>query len=103
VSNGCVVFVPMTKSVQAIYDAVRDTLDDDAAGALVEYGLLIALIALVGIVAMKRLDTRLTSEFSKTSKDFRLRLVPLPIGPGLSAAFRRFFAPGLGISEQKHD
>lgn len=64
------------------YRALRATIEDDSAGTLVEYGLLLALIALVGIVAMKRLDTRLTSEFSKTSNDFRLRLTPLGIGFG---------------------
>jgi Flp pilus assembly pilin Flp len=69
-------------SMRTIYDALRDTLRDDAAGTLVEYGLLLALIALLSIVALRRLDTRLTSEFAKTSRDMRLRLVPLGLGLG---------------------
>jgi Flp pilus assembly pilin Flp len=59
--------------MRAIYDSVCATLEDDSAGTLVEYGLLLALIAIASIVALKRLDTRLTSEFSKASKDMRLR------------------------------
>lgn len=59
--------------------------EDEDAGTLVEYGLLLALIAIVGIVAMKRLDTRITAEFSKAATDLRLA----PLGAGLDRLLRR--------------
>jgi Flp pilus assembly pilin Flp len=45
-------------------------LADETAGTLVEYALLLALIAIAAVVAMHKLGTKVTNEFTSASTDF---------------------------------
>ncbi len=46
-------------------------LNDDAGGSLVEYALLLALIALATIASLKKFDTKLTKMFTTAADDFK--------------------------------
>jgi pilus assembly protein Flp/PilA len=52
-----------------ILDAVGGTIKDESAATLVEYGLLLALIALAAITAMSTLGGQVSSLFTNAGND----------------------------------
>jgi pilus assembly protein Flp/PilA len=50
-------------------NAIKSLVKDDSGATLVEYGLLLALVALAAVVAMGTLGTKVSSLFGQASSD----------------------------------
>ncbi len=52
-----------------MFSAVKSLVKDDSGATLVEYGLLLALVALAAVTAMSTLGGKVSALFTNTSND----------------------------------
>ena len=57
----------MTRMGRSILGAVRRLLSSEDGGALIEYGMLVMLVALLCIVAIKTVGSKVNSSFSSAN------------------------------------